>query len=374
MGLLIDWNAPEARPVLVECLRAYRAARTAIVERDEGNDIPTPAAPVKAPPPAAMKLREVFGRWKASKKRSEDTANACGRALSLYEQQTGDPPLKELTRAQGDAFRAWLQQQGTSTKTARDRLTWVKSLLKYAYRELEVISRNPWEGLDIDHTTEASRRPWTDEELKKLFGQPIYTGYELPKNSKAGGAAAYWIPLFGLFHGARVGELAQLQVTDIDTSKDIPTIRITNEGEGQRLKTNASKREVPIHSELIRLGFLDYVAEVRTSGSRSLWPALRLRKDKPGAYFSDWFGEYRKGLGFGKNPDFHCFRHTVRTLLMEAEVAEPVIDRLMGHEVRGSEGAKTYNHAKVVLMRGLERVQYPSLLLPRVFGVRPRQD
>lgn len=367
MGLLIDWKAPEARPVLVECLRAYRAARTAIVERDEGNDIPTPAAPVKAPPPAAMKLREVYIRWKASKKRSEDTVNACGRALALYEQQTGDPPLKELTRAQGDAFRAWLQQQGTSSKTARDRLTWVKSLLKYAFRDLEVISRNPWEGLDIEHTTETRRRPWNDEELKKFFGQPIYTRYELPKDSKAGGAAAYWIPLFGLFHGARVGELTQLQVSDVDTSKDLPTIRITNEGEGQRVKTDASVREVPLHSELVRLGFLDYAAAVRESGSRSLWPSLPLRKDKPGAYFSDWFGEYRKSLGFGKNPDFHCFRHTVRTLLMEAEVAEPVIDRLMGHEVRGSTGAKVYNHAKQVLKRALERVHYPALTLQKVF-------
>lgn len=168
--------------------QGLRAARTAIVERDEGNDI--------------------------------HPNSACGRALALYEQQTSDPPLKELTRAQGDAFRAWLQQQGTSSKTARDGLTWVKSLLKYAYRELEVISRNPWEGLNIEHTTETRRRPWTDKELKKFFGQPIYTRYELPTDSKAGGAAAYWIPLFGLFHSARVGELAQLQVSDIDASKE----------------------------------------------------------------------------------------------------------------------------------------------------------
>lgn len=370
MGLLIDWKAPEARPVLIECLRAYRAARTAIVERDEGNDIPTPAAPVKAPPPAAMKLREVYGRWQTKTKRSEDTVSACGRALALYEQQTGDPPLKELTRAQGDAFRAWLQQQGTSSKTAKDRLTWVKSLLKYAFRDLEVITRNPWEGLDIEYTTETRRRPWTDEELKKFFGQPIYTRYELPKDAKAGGAAAYWIPLFGLFHGARVGELAQLQVSDIDVTSDIPTIRITNEGEGQRVKTAASVREVPIHSELVRLGFLDYVTAVKESGGRSLWPALPLRKGKPGTYFSNWFGEYRKTLGFGKNPDFHCFRHTVRTQLMEAEVAEPVIDRLMGHEVKGSTGAKVYSHAKQVLRRALERVQYPSLLLVKTYSER----
>lgn len=367
MGLLIDWRAPEARPVLVECLRAYRAARTAIVERDEGNDIPTPQESVKVPPAASLRLRDVFTRWKARKARSADSVNACSRALALFEQQTGNPPLRELTRAQGDAFCAWLQQQGTSSKTARDRLTWVKSLVKYAYRELEAIDRNPWDGLDIAHTTESKRRPWTADELEKFFGQPIYTRYELPKVSKAGGAAAYWIPLLGLFHGARVSELAQLTVADIDTTGEVPAMTITNEGEGQQVKTAAGLRPIPLHSELIRLGFLEYVEALRKSGETLLWPQLPRRGGKPGGFFSAWFGDAKRSLGFGRHPDFHCFRHTVRTQLVEAEVAEPIIDRLMGHEVKGSEGAKRYSHPKAILKRAIDRVTHPGLKLPNVY-------
>jgi integrase len=326
LGLLIDWKAPEARPVLLECLKAYRAARTAIVERDEGNDIETPPVPVRVPPVATLKLRQVYERWKARKTRSADSVNACGRALALYEEQTGNPPLRELTRSQGDAFCAWLQQQGTSSKTARDRLTWVKSLLKYATHDLEAIGKNPWERLDIAAVTENRRRPWTADELKKFFGQPLFTRYELPDASKGGGAAAYWIPLLGLLHGARVGELDKLMMKDIETLGSIPVMHITDEGEAQKVKTAAGRRAIPLHPELIRLGFLDYVATVRESGAVRLWPALSLRKDKPGGFFSAWFGDTKRALGFGRHPDFHCFRHTVRTQLAAEEASESVIE------------------------------------------------
>lgn len=112
---------------------------------------------------------------------------------------------------------------------------------------------------------------------------------------------------------------------------------ITDEGEAQSVKSQAGVRKVPIHSELLRLGFLDYVAMVKGAGCDLLWPVLATRKGKPGGYFSHWFGIYRRSasVGFGMFPDFHCLRHTVRSRLAEAEVPEQVMDALVGHEVKG---------------------------------------
>lgn len=231
LGLLVDWQRPEARPVLLECLKAYRAARTAIRARDEGEDIPTPRAPAKAPQKKAIKLRDVFDQWKASKTRKEGTERAAERALSLYEEATGDPPIASLTRADGSAFRAWLLKQETTSKTARDRFDYVKGFLNFAARDLELIDRNPWEGLAIDFRTTNPRRPWSQEELQRLFSQPLFTRYELPKDSKAGKDAAYWIPLLGLFTGARVSELAQLRPVDVETVDGVAILRILDEGE-----------------------------------------------------------------------------------------------------------------------------------------------
>jgi hypothetical protein len=157
-------------------------------------------------------LREIYDRWKDSKPRTEDSVSACLRSVALYEEFTGNVPIDQLTREQGDAFRAWLQHSDreTTSKTARDRLTWVKSVLKYAYRDLGVIDRNPLEGIDIAFRTTNKRRPWTSDELQKWFTQDLYANYKLPIDRKAGADAAYWIPLLGLYTGTRVTTLTSV--------------------------------------------------------------------------------------------------------------------------------------------------------------------
>jgi integrase len=372
LGFLFDPAAPGAPEALLEALQAFRRAWLDVTRRDAGEAIETPAPlpAVRAGTGKAMRLREVYERWKASSvDRSADSIAACGRALALYEQSTEDPPLPQLTREQGDAFRAFLLKQGTTAKTAHDRLTWVKSLLKYAKRDLRALSEHPWEGLDVAYPKRGTkpRKPWSDAELSTLFAHPLFTRYELPqKQFKSGGAAAYWLPLLALYTGARVGELAQLRVQDVETAGSVPVLSITDEGEDQRVKTEAGIRRVPVHSELIRLGFLDYVAAMRATKQDRLWPEMRFRKDKPGAYFSDWFGTFRKTLD-PVPPDFHSMRHTVRTRLREAGVEKSYRDLLIGHETAG-EGA-TYEHATdAELKREVERLQYPSLKLHRVYG------
>jgi integrase len=316
-------------------------------------------------------LRDVHDRWIASGTRSSDSINACFRAVRLLEEFAGSQlPLHVIDRNTGDRFRAWLLQpeRGTTTKTARDRFTWVKSLLKYAAQDLELMQSSPWRGLDIEAVSGQTRRPWTAKELQKFFLRPLFTAYELPSDTKAGADAAYWVPLLGLYTGARVGELAQLRPEDVDT-EDVPHIRITNEAEGQNVKTAAGLRRVPLHRELIRLGFLAYVANQKKTGALSLWPVLPQREGKPGGYLSQWFGEERRRVGIdGPYPDFHCLRHTVRTQLAEANLSEPLIDALIGHEAKGSTGAKVYTHRSMkTLQKAVNSIKYPVLAtLPKL--------
>jgi integrase len=316
-------------------------------------------------------LRDIHGLWSSSVARSKDTIGACLRAVTLYEEFTSNLLVEDLTRELGGAFRAWLEHpdRETTSKTARDRLIWVKSLLQFAAQDLGVIRQSPWTGIDIEFRTTNKRRPWTEDELCKFFQQPLHQRYLLPKDTKAGKDAAYWIPLLGLYTGARVGELAQLRTADIRNEGEIHMMSITNEAEGQRVKSKAGLRNVPIHSELIRLGFLDYVTAISKRSSATLWPDLPTREGKPGGYFSQWFGMYRRELGFGKAPDFHCFRHTVRTQLAESGIPESVIDTLVGHEVSGSTGAKIYTHrGPKTLSQAIQVLSYPALVLHRVYA------
>ena len=331
--------------------------------------VETPPSP--PPRPDALTLRQVYQRWLASKRASKDTAAACLRAVILCEDCLGgDLDVRALTRAQGDTFRSWLLLMGATSKTSRDRFTWVKSLLKYATRDLEALPRSPWEGLDIAQKVTARRRPWTPQELSTLFGQPLFTRYELPGETKAGRDAAYWIPLIGLYTGARVGELAQLRVSDVKTEGPVAFLSISDDGDNQQVKTDSSVRTIPIHAELIRLGLLDYVRIVQRSGATVLWPDLKFRDGKPGGYFSAWFGTFRRTTGLVEScPDFHCFRHSVRTAMSQAGIDHKVQDQVTGHKTQGSVGTRVYQHVTdAELVKAIASLNFPGMALPRVFG------
>ena len=280
-------------------------------------------------------------RWKEANRISDDSARACLRAIQLFDAFSGTAMLSQINRDKGDKFRSWLQQQPTSSKTARDRLVWVKSLLNYACDDLELLPKNPWRGLDIRAHTEAPRQPWSDEFLNKLFSHPIWTEGLIPKDTKAGGSAAYWIPLLGLYSGARSSELCQLQKDDIKKESGVWMMKINNGDPNQRIKTQAARRIIPLHDELLRLGFIRYWDSIEQG---SLWPKLPKRKGKAGGYFSQYFSELRTQLGIPFSTNFHSFRHSTRTNLVRVGVAETVIDKLLGHSSTGSIGAKVYTH------------------------------
>lgn len=370
LGFTFDRKTPGARDALLRCLETYREAWKSIRARDAGEVVPTPPLPtaktVEQTEPTT--LRAVYTRWKAAKKRRIDSEKKCSDALDLFEAHAGTMPLQRITRAHGDAFRAHLLTLGGASKTAHDRLTWVKTLLKYACRDLELIPRQPWEGLDIDHHTERRTGFWGPEQLAAVFTLPLFSDYELPQAWKAGKDAAYWIPLMGLFTGASVSELAQLRADDVFTDDTGPVLRITDEGEAQQTKNAEERvRVVPLHSELVRLGLLDYARAVKDKGAERLWPALPLRKNKPGGYFSDWFNAWRHGASIPV-PVFHALRHTVRTTMTENGVQDVSLkDRLLGHAVQGSTGTRVYDHSRKALRPALEAVRYPGLVLPRIY-------
>lgn len=133
-------------------------------------------------------LRDIHGLWTTGKARSKDTICACLRAVCLYETFSDNLPVEDLTRDLGGTFCAWLRHpdRKTASKTARDRLIWVKSLLQFASQDLGLIRQSPWAGVDIEFRTTNKRRPWTANELSTFFKQPLHLDYLLPDNKKAG--------------------------------------------------------------------------------------------------------------------------------------------------------------------------------------------
>lgn len=400
LGFTVTEQTEGLREALQAYLRSFRQAWQDATQRDAGELLSTdshlPITHAPAPPtglPNALlrpsapavtavgngltSLRDIFSRWLKAEPRSIDSEQAVSRALRAAEECLRSPLyVQQVTRAQGNTFKAWLQHpdRGTTPKTAKDKLSKVNTLLRFATLELEVIPKNPWQGLHIEVPKEVTRVPWTDLQLQTLFSQPLHQSYAIPPEELSGGGpAAYWIPLLGLYTGARITELAQLRVTDITEADGVPVIRITDEGEGQKVKTKGSRRSLPIHSELIRLGLLDYADEVRQENpSGSLWPLLKNPK-----LMSGWFSRYRKSIpGLeGKWLDFHSLRHTVRTRLAKAGVSEKSMDAITGHADGGSTGRKVYTHLDMEdLRKAIQKLSYSSIDLPRAYPpTRPKK-
>ena len=76
----------------------------------------------------------------------------------------------------------------------------------------------------------------------------------------------------------RLNEVCQLTEDDVVSADGVPIILIrSDEEQNKRVKTKAGERFVPVHPELISIGFLDHVVAVRksaSSGSR-LFPELQ---------------------------------------------------------------------------------------------------
>ena len=304
--------------------------------------------PETAPTDPPVRLRTVYERWCKSAVRSDDTAAAMERSVRLYENVLGDLDIQSLSRHDGDTFRSWLISQATTTKTARDRLNWVKTLLKYAAQDLELIPKNPWLGLEIKTKTTLVRRPWDKQHLTLLFSHDIWQKGVMPTIKLAGGEAAYWIPLLALYTGARLSEICQLEIKNIQTVDGIAVLKITDSGEGQSVKSAAGHRVIPIHSKLLELGFMNYV---QSQTEPALWGKLLKRDGKAGGFFSQFFSGLRKSLGIPPDIVFHSFRHTFRSALAEKGISELIIDRLLGHETPGSVGAKVYTHISVTTLK-----------------------
>jgi integrase len=153
------------------------------------------------------------------------------------------------------------------------------------------------------------------------------------------------MPLVSLLTGARLNEIAQLRLDDLrqDPETGIWIIDIDTEGD-RSVKTVSSRRQVPLHGELIRLGLLRYREGLLNAGAKStssLWPELSSADPKyRSTAWSKWFNRYlRETIGI-KEPSkvFHSFRHTFKRLGRNAGLTEEVHDALTGHVGSGSVG------------------------------------
>jgi integrase len=407
----LDPECADYRRLALAVMRAEVRALEAIQARHRGDPIESPkliepGGGIGAPS-SGCRLRVAYEGWLKVAPRRKSTSMEFARGIERFIELHGDLEVAQINRTHVREFRdaALLVPAKRSGKLLRATLPelveysrarpsaprikaatinkWLNCLgavLNWARKNGIIPDDMPWSdpvsGMRLPEAR-SSREPWEPEELSALFTSPIYLKGERPVGGK--GEAAFWLPLLGIFSGARLNELAPMCVEDVKTDAASGVRFVTvieDEEEGRSVKTESSVRAIPIHSELIRIGFLEFVEHVRKSSGQSarLFPKLTPGpKGGFGEAFSKWFGRYKRKLGI-TNPSsvFHSFRHGFKDALRAASVNEDINDALTGHS-GGNSVARGYGWKEMVRRFGLqtlrdavEKVRYPELDLSPV--------
>ena len=322
--------------------------------------------------------KDILDRWAAERgvvKKGKDTHEAVAR---WFYERTERKPVERITRQDVLAFKDKLLAEGQTVANTNMKLSRLRTLIGWAYQN-DLAPSNVAEGISVKVADggKMQRQPFSLSDLQAIFSSPVYANGDRPKGGRL--EAAYWLPLLGLFTGARLEEIGQLRVSDVQR-KDYPDqdgkmlsgwfLQITEAtdalGQDNRIKNAASERLIPLHPELERLGFITYVEKLSDQKGR-VFPDLKANVyGRLTAKWGEWFGPYlRKVCGItDKRKVFHSFRHTFKDYIRRARIAEGVQRQLMGHA--GKDVADDYGSGYDLhsLAEAIATYRVPGLLLP----------
>jgi integrase len=351
-------------------LRAAKAIRS-------NTDLPYMDATRSASKPApavneaqSLRISDLIDKWAAERTPRQQSVTKMKRVIQRFEELVGVTSLPAISKSHIVKFKDGLLSASSSPANVNQYLTELTTLLNFAKNQA-IIDANPATGVrvKVHESAKTKRQPFDLPALSRVFNSPIYSAGERPLGGK--GEAAYWLPLLGLYTGARLEELCQLDSLDLreesyrdeaDNELAVWVLHLTDEGDEQKLKNAGSRRRIPVHKELIALGFIDYVQK---QGSGRIFPKLTASRDgKLSASWSKWFGRYLRGViqVTDERMVFHSFRHCFKDYARMAGIPSDVHNALTGHssgDVADNYGSDKYPLRPLV--DALSRYKVPGL-------------
>ena len=208
------------------------------------------------------------------------------------------------------------------------------------------------------------RRVFTLAELSTMFNQTKIYSTPYTGTMKQD---IFWACLIACFSGMRLGEICQLEPSDIRKENDIWVFDINDNRALKSCKTSGSKRLVPIHSELLALGIIEFVKGRQSQSWLFKWDynpmqgwSYRSSKD---------INNFIKSTAGIKEQSIHCFRHSVADVLMKnRSVSKDVQEEILGHAHEGqSYGRYGKGFSIEEIKDGIEAIKYDGLDLSHLY-------
>ncbi|MBU3888576.1 site-specific integrase [Methylosinus sp. KRF6] len=353
---------------------------------------------------AGIVMSEVWTKFSESKSVGREwrkaEVDAASASMNLWISVLGDKPLEGYSPADVEQFRTiflglphdyyhsskWkgtyktkgvravfelamaVECERTTPKTWNKHLSRISELYKWAKKQGEALpaeAKSPCDGLFIHipkkrrgrrGLTSDARRPYTKDEIQKFLNSPTFLGSRSQHRWKLPGELVfrdhrYWLVLIGLLHGTRREEPVLLKVKHVKYEHGVWHFDLLDGELAEELKSIGSPRLVPLHKYLLDLGFIEARVAGRDPEAR-LFPdavsrSIRERQADP---FGKWFLNFRRHCGLtDEKLDFHAFRHTVATELLNAGVPKAYVEEICGHEGEERESVlAVYDHGRLL--------------------------
>lgn len=400
-GLDGNLSRDEVHEAGLAVLRGHVKAYRLMLDRQRGEPVDTPK-PTSSKGP---RLSEAFTSWKTggdvkgAKQPGANTIREAEHAVRRFKEWHGDLRLGDISREKVREFREALAKVPTRLKGDLRKLP-LREVLKHPdavgppahastiNKSLQLLSAvvsdavrdghmdtvpgfaNPFDKgmkLAIDKRLVEDRQIFEPADLRAIFGAGVFVAGDRPNGG--GGEAAFWLPLIGLLSGARQSEIAQLRIADLraDPETGIWFFDISTEGD-RLIKTASSRRRVPVHPELERIGLLRYrqwLIERGAAVTDPLWPDVKSdAQGRRAGPWSKWFNRWKsdKAGVTDASKVFHSFRHTFIRYARTAKLDEELRNALTGHTGGGVGRAYGGGFDLRTLKDGLASIEAPKPL------------
>lgn len=230
----------------------------------------------------------------------------------------------------------------------------------------------------------SERVRFEQKELSDMIAKTTWFNEELEENFKHRPERVF-IPLIAMFQGFRGNEIAQLSTDSIIEKDGIYCYSIYPSSEDKRVKTENSKRLIPIHSKIIECGFLGLVEAQKKKGEKQIFSNLNYYSDS--GYWKDFGDDFNEKLkpqfvdkDYLNNDkfqiDFHSFKHLLSSKLRSYEgIGETKIKYLSAHSLKGNLTFGRYGNSRhgenydvKDLQKVIEKMEFGSIDFSKIIN------
>ncbi len=201
----------------------------------------------------------------------------------------------------------------------------------------------------IEKTKKSERNPYKPYSKKQLL-EIFNPKHDYFKNHPD----AFWVCLIAMFTGSRINAAITLQYADVTEKNGILCINFQENHPIKQFKNDASERTVPIHPQLVKLGFVDYVRnrqkKLKAQGTDFIFPKCITRGGKYNNKYttrciSKFFTEIKVKAEAYDGYDFHSFRKNASIAMQDAHIPQTYINDIIGWEGKTTMEQSYSNHS-----------------------------